>query len=135
MKILSASTRSFRLTSALLSCAALLLGTAAVSQAADSPQPGDLRLFYHENCARCHGAEGTGHDSTGKGLRGQDFTDVKWRKDTTDDKMVAVILKGKFFGLAMPAYKSKLTKEDAQRMVTDIIRVSEKGKLIQPPRK
>ena len=46
--------------------------------------------------------------------------------------MVQTILKGEFFGLVMPAFKKMLTKEEARRMVTEIIRTSVKGKIIEP---
>jgi len=74
----------------------------------------------------------SGWFSNCKKLKGEDFTDQKWLKDTKDDKMVKVILNGKFFGLAMPAYKDKLTREEAQLMTTEIIRKSKKGKIIKP---
>ncbi|MFH1672009.1 MAG: hypothetical protein ABIF87_01065 [Pseudomonadota bacterium] len=44
--------------------------------------------------------------------------------------MVKAILKGKFFGLAMPGFKGTLTGDEVQRMVTDIIRKSKKGQVI-----
>jgi len=80
--------------------------TSRVSQAADDPHPKDLSLFYQQNCASCHGADGAAKDATGKNLRGQDFTDEAWIKGASDVKMVKVILSGKFFGFAMPAFKN-----------------------------
>lgn len=102
---------------------------------ADDSQPKDMRLFYQQNCAGCHGADGAARDDAGKSLKGEDFTSEKWRKGTSDEKMVKVILQGKFFGLAMPAYKSTLSKEEAQRMVTEVLRKAEKGKTIEPAAK
>jgi mono/diheme cytochrome c family protein len=92
----------------------------------------DLRAFYQTHCAGCHGVDGAARDANGKGLKGQDFTDARWLKDARDASMVKVILKGKFFGLAMPAYKDKLTADEAQRLVTDVIRQAVKGKTIAP---
>ena len=92
----------------------------------------DLKKFYQNNCAKCHGVDGSAKGEDGKKLKGEDFTDQKWLKETKDDKMIKVILEGKFFGLAMPAYKEELTKEEAQLMVTEIIRKSKKGKIIKP---
>ena len=83
----------------------LLAVSAMTFAAAQEPAPKDLRLFYQQNCIGCHGADGAARNAAGKSLRGQDFTDEKWRKNTTDERMVKVILKGKFFGLAMPSYK------------------------------
>ena len=114
---------------------ALLLAAGTVTVVAQEPAPKDLRLFYQQNCAGCHGTDGTGLDSAGKRLRGQDFTDANWRKSAKDDEMVKVILKGKFFGLAMPAFKKDLTPEEALRMVTEIVRKSAKGNVIEPEAK
>lgn len=99
---------------------------------AQSSEGTDLKEFYQQNCARCHGADGSAVGEDGKKLKGQDFTDQDWQRKTGDEKMVKVILKGKFFGLAMPKFKDKLTEEESQRMVTDIIRNSKKGQVIAP---
>ena len=90
----------------------------------------NLGVFYQQNCSRCHGSDGSASSADGGKLRGQDFTDPKWQRDTRDDEMVGTILKGKFFGLAMPSFKGTLTADEAQRMVTDIIRKSKKGHVI-----
>ena len=91
----------------------------------------DLIKLYQNSCSKCHGADGSATGEDGKKLKGEDFTDQKWQKDTEDEKMVKVIMKGKFFGLAMPAYKEILTREEAQMIVTEIIRKSKKGKIIK----
>ncbi|MFX1487200.1 MAG: c-type cytochrome [Promethearchaeota archaeon] len=96
------------------------------------PKRTDLKEFYQQNCARCHGADGSAVSADGKKLRGQDFTDQDWRRNTGDEEMVMTILKGKFFGLAMPRFEGALTEEDAHRIVTDIIRNSKKGQIIAP---
>ncbi|MDP2877738.1 MAG: cytochrome c, partial [Holophaga sp.] len=83
---------------------------------AQTPASKDLRLFYQQNCVRCHGLDGAGIDPTGKKIRGQDLTDAAWAKATTDEAMVKAILNGKFFGRAMPAYKKDLTPDEALRM-------------------
>ena len=111
----------------------LLLSAAAAWSVSPAGQAGrDLRLFFRDNCALCHGPDGTGRDAQGKSLKGQDFTDARWREGTKDAKMVKTILKGRFFGLAMPGYKDKLTPEEAQRIVTEIIRQAVKGAEIGP---
>ena len=97
--------------------------------------PRDLRLFYQENCVRCHGVDGSARDEAGKSLKGLDLTDPVWSHRTKDEVMVKALLKGKFFGLAMPAFKDKLSPEEAQALVTDIIRKAEKGRAIEPEKK
>jgi len=99
---------------------------------AQNPNGKDLKEFYQQNCARCHGPDGSAVGADGKKLKGQDFTDQDWQRKTGDEKMVKTILKGKFFGLAMPKFKNALTEEEAHLIVTDIIRKSKKGQIIEP---
>jgi mono/diheme cytochrome c family protein len=99
---------------------------------AQGPKRTDLKEFYQQNCARCHGPDGSALSADGKKLKGQDFTDKDWQRNTGDEEMVETILKGKFFGLAMPKFKGALTEQEARRIVTDIIRNSKKGQVIAP---
>lgn len=92
----------------------------------------DMRAFYQYHCAGCHGVDGAARNPAGKSLRGQDFTDARWQKGTGDAAMVKTIRKGLFFGWAMPAFKDQLTDEEAQRLVTEVIRQAVKGKPIEP---
>lgn len=112
-------------------CALVMSGLVAPAFA-DAPAPQDLGLFYRQNCAGCHGVDGSARNATGDRLNGQDFTDAKWRKDTSDARMVKVILGGKFFGWAMPAYKNQLTKDEAQKLVAEVLRTAAKGVAIGP---
>jgi len=111
---------------------ALLLAFCSTPAMADGK---DLRAFYMQNCAVCHGPDGSAVNAEGKRLKGRDFTDPEWQRDARDDKMVKTILKGKFFGLAMPGFKDALTPDEAQQMVTEIIRTSKKGQPIAPEAK
>jgi mono/diheme cytochrome c family protein len=99
---------------------------------AGDPKINNIKKFYQNNCVKCHGADGSAAGEDGRKLKGEDFTDQEWQQDTRDDKMIRIIMDGKFFGLAMPAYKDKLTREEAQLMVTEIIRKSKRGKIIEP---
>lgn len=92
----------------------------------------DLRLFYQQNCAGCHGPDGAAQTPEGKRLKGESFTSKDFQTATDDGKMADVILKGKFFGLAMPPFQKLLTREEALRMVSEILRKAEKGRTIQP---
>ena len=111
---------------------ALVLAVCIAPVLGQQPAGKDLRAFYQQNCVSCHGPDGSAVNAEGKKLRGQDFTNPDWQSKTKDDEMVKTILKGKFFGLAMPGFKGTLTEEEAQRMVTDIIRKSQKGQVIAP---
>ena len=114
---------------------ALLFAICAAPVLAQGTAGKDLRVFYQQNCVGCHGLDGSAVSAEGKKLSGQDFTDLDWQRRTRDDKMVKTILKGKFFGWAMPSFKDTLTPDEAQQMVTDIIRKSKKGHVIAPDAK
>ncbi len=111
---------------------ALFLVVLATLVFAEDPGDKDLGLFYQQNCARCHGTDGSAVGADGKRLKGHDLTDEQWLRNTDDEEMIRTILNGKFFGLAMPKFKDALSRDDARRMVTDIIRKSAKGKVIGP---
>ncbi|HJW31896.1 MAG TPA: cytochrome c [Holophagaceae bacterium] len=93
----------------------LLSGMVSVSQA---PRK-DLALFYRRACAECHGADGGARSPSGLRLAGRNLSDYRWQARTTDADMVKVILKGK---REMPAFGASLSGEDAQRLVTEILR-------------
>lgn len=90
----------------------------------------DLRQFYQMNCAGCHGPDGAAKDAQGKSLKGADFTEAGWGQRTDDAAMAKTILGGKFFGLAMPAYKKQLSQEEAQRLVREVLRKAALGRAI-----
>jgi len=116
----------------IMSLSALVLAVCTAPVLAQEPAWKNLRVFYQQNCARCHGPDGSAVSEEGKKLRGQDLTDPDWQRDTRDDEMVKTILKGKFFGLAMPGFKKTLTGDEVQHMITYIIRKSKKGQEIAP---
>ena len=117
----------------LVGLSVLLTGAGwATAATAEQPVRKDMGLFYSQHCVRCHGVDGTARTAEGRKLSGQDLTEAKWRNKTTDEAMAKVILKGIFFGLAMPGFKKDLTVEEAGQLVSDVIRKSEKGRVIGP---
>jgi len=111
---------------------AMLFAVCAAPVFAQEPVGKDLKMFFQQNCARCHGPDGSAISAEGKKLHGQDLTDPDWQRRSRDDEMVKTILNGKFFGIAMPGFKAILTGDEVQRIVTDIIRKSKKGQVIVP---
>lgn len=109
---------------------AMVFSFCTASALAQDAEEKNLKQFYKQNCVKCHGVDGSAVSAEGKKLKGEDFTDQKWQRETSDDKIIKVILKGKFFGLAMPGYKKVLSRSEAQLMATDIIRKSKKGQII-----
>ena len=114
--------------------APFLLLVSAWTLAAQAPVKGpeELRIFFGNHCVKCHGVDGTAVDAAGKKLGGRDFTDATWRAEVKDPELVKTIRKGLFFGLKMPAFKDQLSEADALAMVQEVLRKTEKGKVVAP---
>lgn len=91
-----------------------------------------LKAFFAANCVKCHGPDGSAHAPDGKKLGGFDFTDPVKAAKESDADMVKTIRKGLLFGIRMPAFQDRLTDDDIQRLVKEILRKAEKGKVIAP---
>ncbi|MBK8726374.1 MAG: cytochrome c [Holophagaceae bacterium] len=115
-------TPSFRFLSRPILAALLLAGAALAAQDKDKPKfDGDIQKYWTDACSRCHGANGSGRDASGRQLpdAGFDFTDSRKANKKKDAEWLKSILDGKD---KMPAYKGLLTEADASRMITEILR-------------
>ena len=92
----------------------------------------ELRAFFVANCVKCHGTDGSALSPEGKKLGGFDFTNVKEAAKESDDDMAKTIRKGLLFGIRMPSFKDRLTEDDIQTLVKEVLRKAEKGKVIAP---
>jgi mono/diheme cytochrome c family protein len=105
------------------------------AQASPAPRPArstdELKAFFQRHCVRCHGADGSARDATGRKLGGRDFTDPKENREPDAD-MARTIRKGIFFGKVMPSFKDQLTEAEARAIIREIVRKAEKGKPIAP---
>ncbi len=103
----------------------LLLGAASLhagDPAKDLPKfDGDIHKYWANACARCHGVNGDGRDTSGSPLpdAGFDFTDSRKANRKKDSEWLKVTMNGKD---KMPAFKDKMSEADAQRMITEILR-------------
>ncbi|HEY3400286.1 MAG TPA: cytochrome c [Geothrix sp.] len=95
--------------------AALLLVILHVSLSA---QGRDLRAFYRERCAVCHGAEGTGRGANGQRLGGRMLMEGRWLARQEDADLVTSILKGRG---AMPGFARQLTEPEARRLLAEVL--------------
>jgi mono/diheme cytochrome c family protein len=78
----------------------------------------DLKAFFQERCAVCHGHDGTGRGPNGIKLGGRNFQDARWEAKQQEADLVASILRGKG---AMPGFRRQLSEAEAHRLVTSVI--------------
>lgn len=96
--------------------AALLL---AICSFPLSAEVRDLKAFFQERCAVCHGADGTGRGAAGDRLGGRPLADARWLAKQREADLAASILKGRG---AMPGFRRQLNDAEARRLVVEVIR-------------
>jgi mono/diheme cytochrome c family protein len=77
----------------------------------------DLKAFFQERCAVCHGPTGSGRGSNGARLGGRNLLDAAWRAQQKDEALVASVLKGRG---AMPGFRRQLSPAEAQRLLDEL---------------
>lgn len=78
----------------------------------------DLKAFYQERCAGCHGADGSGRSPAGSRLGGRNLVDARWLAKQEEANLVASILKGRG---AMPGFRRQLNESEAKRLLKEVI--------------
>src|SRR3954465_7699416 len=103
---------------ALLLCAIVLsfssLAVVAASGEPDSKKPQLSaaergRAVYANNCARCHGGDGTGQTTMGQMTEAPNLTDAGWQRGKSASRMAASVANGRG---QMPAFKKKLSRQE-----------------------
>jgi cytochrome c oxidase cbb3-type subunit 3 len=111
---------------ALLLCAIVLsfssLAAVAASGEPDSKKPKQSaaergRTVYANNCARCHGGDGTSQTTMGRMTEAPNLTDAAWQRGKSTSRMVAAVANG---GGQMPSFKKKLSRQDIAAAVAYI---------------
>lgn len=77
----------------------------------------DLKAFFQERCAVCHGADGSGRGPGGVRLGGRNLADGRWLAKQNEADLAASILRGKG---AMPGFRRQLQEAEARRLVEQI---------------
>ena len=85
----------------------------------------DLKAFFQERCAVCHGPDGSGRAAHGVRLGGRNLTDGRWLAKQQEADLVAAILQGRG---AMPGFRRQLTEAEARRLAGDLLRRVGQGK-------
>jgi mono/diheme cytochrome c family protein len=78
----------------------------------------DLKAFFQERCAVCHGPDGSGRGANGVRLGGRNLTDGRWLGKQQEGELVASILRGKG---PMPGFRRQLSEPEARRMVAAVL--------------
>ena len=73
----------------------------------------DARAVFAENCARCHGKDGRAHTLHGWLVGAQNFTNAKWRAETSTNEIIHAIKTGPGF---MPAFGDKLSEAEIEAL-------------------
>jgi mono/diheme cytochrome c family protein len=68
-----------------------MLGFAVATMAALSARADDAKAIYEKDCAKCHGADGTGQTKMGQKLGIKDYTDAKVQAELKDDEATKAI--------------------------------------------
>jgi mono/diheme cytochrome c family protein len=77
----------------------------------------DLKGFFAERCAVCHGPDGSGRGPGGVRLGGRNLLDGRWLAKQKDADLAASILRGRG---AMPGFRRQLQEAEAKRLVEQI---------------
>lgn len=98
---------------ALALCAIVLsfssLAAVAASGEPESKKSVSGRTVYSNNCARCHGGDGTGQTTMGEMTEAPNLTDAAWMRGKSTSRMVASVANGRG---QMPAFKKKLSRRE-----------------------
>lgn len=99
----------------------IILITVAVSLAAFSfsARAADPKTNWANNCAQCHGADGSANTKMGKMLNAKNLTDPKVQAAFTDAQATAAIKDGVKQGgkTTMKAFAGKLTDDEIKALV------------------
>jgi mono/diheme cytochrome c family protein len=79
----------------------------------------DLRAFFQERCAVCHGPDGTGRGPGGIRLGGRNLTEPRFLAKQLEGDLVATILRGKG---AMPGFRRQLSEPEGRSLLNTLVR-------------
>jgi mono/diheme cytochrome c family protein/uncharacterized membrane protein len=87
-------------------------------RSASRPSPPAVRKLFKEQCAKCHGSDGTGTPARGLMSGIPDFTNPSWQRQRSDAQLLGTIFDG--HGTDMPAFRGKITEDQARGLMTHV---------------
>lgn len=97
------------------------LAAALLTIAATAAQAAEAQDNWTQNCAACHGPDGTGHTKAGRMAQVKDMTNPDYQKTFTDDQAAAQIkggLKDKDGKERMKSFGDVFSDSDINALVT-----------------
>lgn len=88
---------------------AVVAAVSGESESKKSKQSVSGRTVYSNNCARCHGGDGTGQTTMGQMTEAPNLTDAAWMRGKSASRMAASVANGRG---QMPAFKKKLSRRE-----------------------
>jgi mono/diheme cytochrome c family protein len=85
----------------------------------------DAKAVFMENCAKCHGDDGTASTDLGTKYMAQDFTDPDFKKKFNPEKAKKVITNG-VKKTKMKSWKGVLSKEEIDALSKFVMQFPEK---------
>jgi mono/diheme cytochrome c family protein len=73
-----------------------------------------VKSLFKQNCARCHGTDGTGRTLMGEMMNVPNFTYAWWQDGATEKRMTAAVTHGRG---QMPAFGNKLSRTQIRSLV------------------
>jgi len=83
---------------------------------------GDGAVLFTQNCAPCHGKDGSGNTSVGRSMKAKDLRSAEVQK-LTDAEITKIIADGKG---NMPSFKARFKPEDIAALVKHIRAIAAK---------
>ncbi|HZH90628.1 MAG TPA: c-type cytochrome [Pyrinomonadaceae bacterium] len=93
-------------------------GASAAQKKSAGSQPERAKILYANNCARCHGADGSGQTAMGRAFEAPNLTDAGWwKRERPNDKRLTTSIRDGRNRQRMPAFGQELSKSEIAALV------------------
>jgi mono/diheme cytochrome c family protein len=107
-----------------LSLLVFFVGSLAVGAVeANNNRARSAPVLYRKYCVSCHGSDGHAKTSKGRFSHARDLTDAQWHEDVSDERIFNSIMNGRNVRGNMPAFADKLSRAEAESLVSFVRRM------------
>ena len=96
---------------------------AALAVAANNNAVRSAPVVYRKYCVSCHGSDGHAKTSKGRFSHARDLTDAQWHEDVSDERIFNSIMNGRNVRGNMPAFADKISRAEAESLVSFVRRM------------